>query len=432
MNDKTLLKNATLVGLEPIKLEQKDLLIVDGRVAQKDDRLQAPRDARLVDCRGRFVLPGFVNAQSRLYASQSLLLPRDEASETTVESLRFEEHDRIARVLTPETIVTSVFAGALEAVRYGTTTVIDRHSSPNCIPGSLDLVRDTVLTVGPRAILSYEVSGRGEEAEQMQAIAENRRFARENRTDRVAGFFSVDSAGRLSDGTLAELVRESRGSIVSSTLGEETEIEGRLLDRLEAAGLLGERPVFSAAGRIEAADREKLKSLGIWTLTCPNANARLGLPPLPFETMGEMVALGTGAVPGDLFSESRSAWLAARARGAAIRPEDVVKLIVGGHQLASEMLGLELGSTRRDAGADFIVLDYHPRTRVVPDNLAAHLLFGMRVADISMVMTDGEFVYRNGAFPEIDIQRLAPLVRRGADELWNAIRGETAVGVAEG
>ena len=45
----------------------------------------------------------------------------------------------------------------------------------------------------------------------------------------------------------------------------------------------------------------------------------------------------------------------------------------------------------------------------------------MGPANIEAVMIDGEIVYRGGKFVDIDTRRLAPLMRRGAEELWAAM-----------
>ena len=45
----------------------------------------------------------------------------------------------------PESIETSARIGALDAVRCGTTTLIDHHASPYCIDDSLDLVEQGLI-----------------------------------------------------------------------------------------------------------------------------------------------------------------------------------------------------------------------------------------------------------------------------------------------
>ena len=43
--------------------------------------------------------------------------------------------------------------GLLDALRCGTTTLIDHHASPRAIAGSLDAIEQGIATVGLRGIL---------------------------------------------------------------------------------------------------------------------------------------------------------------------------------------------------------------------------------------------------------------------------------------
>ena len=47
----------------------------------------------------------------------------------------------------------------VDAIRNGTTTLIDHHASQRAIDGSLDVIAEAVDASGLRAVLCYEVSG---------------------------------------------------------------------------------------------------------------------------------------------------------------------------------------------------------------------------------------------------------------------------------
>jgi cytosine/adenosine deaminase-related metal-dependent hydrolase len=57
---------------------------------------------------------------------------------------------KLDEALDEESIYYSALVGALEAVKFGTTTLIDHHASPNHIRGSLDLIKDGIAKVGLR------------------------------------------------------------------------------------------------------------------------------------------------------------------------------------------------------------------------------------------------------------------------------------------
>ena len=414
MASRILLKNGILVDLEPLKLEQRDILIADGRVVRREEKIQPKRSWWVVDCRGRYIFPGFVNAQSRLHLSQLLGMP--EPGGPPVDSW-IAARQELERRLGPETVVTSTFAGAIDAVRSGTTTVLDRHASPAAVAGSLDLVRDAILTVGLRAVLCYET---GDTDTVEAAIEENRRFARENRGDKTSALIGSSDASQLESPTLeslARLCRDYERHLVVD-LGETPRNGTSPLKRLEDHGLLDGGIVGVHGTNLDADDVKRLADHGGWIVHCPTSNLRSGAGVAPLETFGELAAVGTDGITNDMFGEIRAAYLQGRARSPEITPQRVIDLIVGGHQLASELLGLELGSTRRGAGADFVILDYRPNTPIDSNNLADHIVFGMGPQHVESVMVDGSFVYRQGRFPNVDVRKLTPLLRRGARQLW--------------
>ena len=64
------------------------------------------------------------------------------------------------RALTLEDVRYSALVCLVDAVRHGTTTLIDHHASPNAIDGSLDVIAEAVEEAGVRAGLCYEVTDR--------------------------------------------------------------------------------------------------------------------------------------------------------------------------------------------------------------------------------------------------------------------------------
>ena len=61
----------------------------------------------------------------------------------------------------------------MEAALSGTTLLIDHHSSPSFIAGSLDTIRRAVEEVGLRSVLCYEVTDRNGTAGRDAGLAEN-------------------------------------------------------------------------------------------------------------------------------------------------------------------------------------------------------------------------------------------------------------------
>jgi imidazolonepropionase-like amidohydrolase len=62
----TLIRNATLLTGTGARLDNADLLLVDGRIQAIGPGLQAPADAEIIDAQGRWVTPGLIDSHSHL------------------------------------------------------------------------------------------------------------------------------------------------------------------------------------------------------------------------------------------------------------------------------------------------------------------------------------------------------------------------------
>ena len=82
---------------------------------------------------------------------------------------------RLDRAIDEEILYYSGMVCALDAIRCGTTSVIDHHASPGCVDGSLDQLEKAFKDVGLSGCLCYEVSDRNREGE---GIEENERWIR--------------------------------------------------------------------------------------------------------------------------------------------------------------------------------------------------------------------------------------------------------------
>jgi cytosine/adenosine deaminase-related metal-dependent hydrolase len=67
---------------------------------------------------------------------------------------------RLDRALLDLDVEYSALVSLVDAIKHGTTTLIDHHASPNAIDSSLDQIADAVELAGVRAALCYEVTDR--------------------------------------------------------------------------------------------------------------------------------------------------------------------------------------------------------------------------------------------------------------------------------
>src|SRR5512136_1652751 len=136
-------------------------------------------EAEQLDANGQLVLPGSICAHTHFYGAfaRGMAIPGDPAR-NFVEILQ-KLWWRLDRVLDEESIRLSALVCLVDAIRNGTTTLIDHHASPNLIDGSLDICAAAIEQSGLRVCECYEVTDRNGPDGARAGIAENVRFVKQ-------------------------------------------------------------------------------------------------------------------------------------------------------------------------------------------------------------------------------------------------------------
>jgi putative selenium metabolism protein SsnA len=434
-----LLKNATVVRLHPAQLEEGVDIAIEGSTIAAVGRDAAgtrrtPAE-RTVDLRGRIVMPGLVCGHTHFYSALARGVLAHVAPSTDFVSTLQNLWWRLDRAIDREILEASAMAAAVEAIQSGCTCVIDHHASPSFIEGSLDVIAACLQKVGLRGILCYETTDRGGPDGAAAGVEENRRFAAK-----------VESLRRAGAG--ARLVEAMIGAHAPFTLGDETldrlaaamRATGRPfhvhvcedpydashshhvhgldpLARLAAHGLLSDRALIAHGVHLSAADRDILAASGAFLAhnARSNMNNHVGyqhaLPALA------NVALGTDGIGSDMIEECRAAYFKHRDAGGPLGPLDFARFLQGGNEVVQGCFGGTFGAVERGAAADLVVLDYRPPTPLVAENVAGHLVFGMRSADVDSVIVNGSFVLEGCRFT-FDTEPILRQAREAARKLW--------------
>jgi putative selenium metabolism protein SsnA len=429
-----LLKGGYLVKLFPPGVTRADLRIEGDRITGRSARLKARKDEEVVDCSGRAILPGLVCAHTHMYSALARGMPAPRIAPTSFPDTLGKVWWKLDQALDQESIYYSAMVGALEAVRCGTTTIIDHHSSPNAIPGSLDLIRDAFRAVGVRGVLCYEVTDRGGTRRREAGLAENDRFLGATRDDpQFRGLVGAHASFTLGDatlGALAHLVRAHKSGIHIHAAEAVDDVQRTkkahgcgIVDRLARHRLLTEQSILAHGVHLTPAEIGRIRQAGSWLVHNPRSNMNNGVGHAPVHEFGDRVGLGTDGWPGDMLAESRFAHFRLRERLGQGRSFPILKLLAGGHDLVSTLFGRRIGPLETGAAADLVVAGYVPPTPIDTTNVAWHVLFGLRTAMIERVMSGGRWVYLDGRVPGIDVDEVYRNARCEAAGIWMRMRG---------
>lgn len=404
------------------------------------DRLKAayPTD-EVVDARGQLIMPGNICAHTHFYGAfaRGMAIPGDAPRDFP--EILAKLWWRLDRALLDEDVQYSALVCLVDAIKHGTTTLIDHHASPSAIPGSLDRIAEAVSAAGVRASLCYEVTDRNGRDEAHAGIAENVRFLRRARQEKnplLAASFGLHASLTLSDETLADCVAAAHdletGFHIHAAEGLADQEDSlrrsgkRVVERLHGAGILGPQSILAHCVHVDAWEMELLRDTGTWVTHQPRSNMNNAVGVAPLETMlrgGVKVALGNDGFSNAMWDEWKAAYLVHKLwHGDPRRGNgyDILKLAVTNNAALARVFwpAAPLGELSPGAYADLLLVDYHPFTALTAGNLPWHILFGFEASAVTSSMVAGKWLMRDRVLLTLDEAAIAARARELSAAVW--------------
>lgn len=396
------------------------LLIRNGiieKIAPQDELLLTYPDEERLDAEGQYVMPGNICAHTHFYGafSRGLSIPGEPASNFTeiLEKLWWN----LDKALDNEGTRYSALVLLLDAIKHGTTTLIDHHASPNAIDGSLDIIAEAVNQAGLRASLCYEVTDRDGEEKANQGLEENLRFIRriEERQledQNLRAHFGLHASLTLSDKTLErsrQLCPEGIGFHIHAAEGIADQIHSlettrmRVVHRLDQFDILKPESILVHGVYFDESEIKRLAETRSWLTHQPRSNMNNAVGVAPIEDMleaGVRVGMGNDGFSNTMWLEWKEAYLLHKLQNRDPRRMGgytITRIAVENNSdLVTDLFdGLRVGEITEGAAADLIFVDYHPFTQLTAGNLPWHILFGFQEGMVTATIVAGKpLMYR--------------------------------------
>jgi len=468
-----LVSHATLVtlGIGSQVVEDGAIFLRGGRIADlggtAELRARYPA-AEVLDAAGKIALPGMICAHTHFYGAfaRGMALPGEPA--TNFVQILQKLWWRLDKALTLDDVYYSALVCLGDAIRHGTTTLIDHHASPNAIEGSLDTIAQAVQQSGLRASLCYEITDRDGLERAVAGLRENERFLRKvpsskfqvpgqdqipqstnrqsaianRQSDWLTGMVGLHASLTLADETLEWAVGLARDlgvgchiHVAEDKADQQDSLKKsglRVVERLAKAGVLGPRSIAVHCVHIDAYEMDALRQTGTWVVHNPrsNMNNAVGTAPVPaLLRRGIGVGLGNDGFSNDMFQELKVAYLLHKQASGDPRvlpADDVLRLAVTNNAaLAAAIFAAgtpsPFGTLAVGAHADVILLDYVPPTPLTAANFPWHLVFGIAGSHVDTTIVGGRVLMRGRQLLTLDEAAIAARARVLAQRLWARI-----------
>ncbi len=399
-------------------------------------------DAPRWDAQGMVLMPGQICAHTHFYGAfaRGLYIPGAPAQDfpEILERLWW----RLDKALDLQGVQSSAEVCLVDAIRNGTTTLIDHHASQSAIDGSLDAIAESVISSGLRAALCYEVTDRDGPAAASAGIDENVRFMQRiaaakkdapqsASAQRLAATFGLHASLTLGDTTLERCAAAATRFHIHVAEHPADEYDSlaksgkRAVERLHAFGITGNQSIMAHCIHIDAWEMALLQASGTFVTHQPrsNMNNAVGVADISTMVRGNLpICLGNDGFSNDMFMEMKVADLLQKVAHHDPRylgADKVIQMAVhNNRRLAGIFFDKPVGIVAPGAYADLILLDYYPTTPLSAANLPWHILFGMSGGHVHSTIVHGEVLMRNRELLTMDEAAITAKSREVAKQTW--------------
>ena len=453
MSNRILIRGGQVLSVDPDtgNLPKGDVLIENDRIVAVQPSIDA--DAEVIDADGFIVIPGFIDTHRHTWEAAI----RNCAPNATLDDYFVEVLDTFAPHYRPDDVYASNLAGSLECLNAGITTLVD-WSHINNTAEHPDAGIKALQEVGIRAQYAYGSANTSLAAywfESTIAIpGDDVRRVRDTYFASDDGLLTMALATRGPGFCKEEVVRSEW--TLARELGIPITVHvgmGRLAGRfgmismLDGMGLLGPDTTYIHCCYFSEEEWRLVADSGGTISVAPQVEVQMGhgWPPvvkaMEYGLRPSLSIDVVTTVPGDMFTQIRSAFGSERARVNAVfweKNEPAVGLLTAQQMLematinGAHVAGLErvTGSLTPGKKADVVLIDARSLNMAPVIDPVAAVTLCADVSNVDTVIVNGEVKKRGGKLLA-DVDRARRLVEASRDYLVGEVERKKATAQTE-
>jgi cytosine/adenosine deaminase-related metal-dependent hydrolase len=425
--------------------ERADILIVDGKIERIAPQIE-PAGCEVIDAGGMIVLPGFVDCHRHMWQTQLRAITADWSL--------FDYSARIRSIYssfyTPEDVYLGMYAGFLEAIHVGVTTIVDHCHIMNSSDHSDEAVR-AFHDAKIRGILCYGLFGNPAPQDRItlktflspewhkddiRRLRKNRFTSSEARVQLGVALTELEFFPMELTRSEIEFARSVNAARISSHVGlGAMSKHTALVKRLSKAGLLGKDLLFIHGSSLTDEELKILAASRCGVITTPETELQMGMGIPVFARVlaqGGLAGLGIDIVSNqsaDMFTQMRLALQVQRAleneslakkgimpRTIRLSTRKILEMAtIGG----ARAIGLDnvMGSITPGKWADLILIRTDTVNMVPINDPVGAVVLSANAGDIDTVLVAGEILKRKGELVGVDWPGIAEQLTKSRDRI---------------
>lgn len=420
-----LLKNATYINWKTLEFLKTDILIEEGvdapiKLLEKSSKLPENQNITLIDCDGKLVTKSFAVGHHHVYSALATGMPAPKKAPNNFHEILQYIWWKLDKALDKEMIKASALATAISCAKSGSTFVIDHHSSPNCISGSLEIIAEAFEQVGLSHLLCYEISDRDGKDKTEKALMETERFLQTRQ-----GLVGLHASFTVDDDTMkkaADLMEKYQSGIhihVAEDLHDQrhcTEYHHkRVVDRLNDFGVLNSsKTILSHCLHLCDNERNTVKESNAYVAQNIESNLNNKVGFFNSEELGNRIMLGTDGMHSDMIRSTQFAHFVG---------QNFETMTFGNAYFRLRKVHdyLSLNNFAGDGDNNLVIFNYPSATPVNQENFLGHFLFGLRSEHVQHVISNGKLIVNDKKMTAIDEDEVLKFSKEQAERLWDKL-----------
>jgi 5-methylthioadenosine/S-adenosylhomocysteine deaminase len=419
------MENIVLKGCTYILTQNKDrevlkdcnIIIENGKISSISKSLNKRKNNgyEVIDCKGKIIIPSFINAHT--HSAMSLLrgYRDDEELDTWLKAVW-----SIEKKMSRKDVWVGAMFSILEMIKSGITCFVDMYFH-------MDEVMKAVESTGMRAYLGYGMIDNENEVKRRKELKEAERFVRsveKNKNERIKAVIAPHSIYTCSEELLIKSIELAKKYNLFLTMHlAETRSEVwysikkyalKPVEFLDKIGFLNKKTLLFHASWLTKGEIRLLEQRGSSVVHCPTSNMKLATGgAFPYREMRECnvnIALGTDGVCSNnslnIFQEMKNAallqkWFRWNAKE-MVAQEALDMATIN----PARVLGLNAGSIEVGKYADIILLDANHYSMLPHSSIVSNIVYSANSEAITDVIINGKFVMRDGAIQTLDEEKV--------------------------
>ena len=420
-----ILKNANFIHCETLEFVKTHIVVDEGfdgfiRFINDITQIADIQNYTIINCEGKFVTKSFAVGHHHSYSALATGMPAPKKNPSNFYEILQEIWWKLDKALDREMIEASALVTAIACAKAGSTFVVDHHSSPNCIGGSLEIIAQAFEKVGVAHLLCYEISDRDGFEKAEQGLHETESYLKHHQT--LVGLHASFTVG---DGTLRkaiDLMIKYHSGIHIHVAEDHYDQDDclkkygkRVIERLNDFGFLdSSKTILAHCLHLSDNERNIVNNSKAFVVqnTESNLNNKVGF--FNSSSLGKNIFLGTDGMHSDMIRSAQAAHFVGQ-------NFDNINFGEAYFRLRKVHDYLKINDFNGDGDNNLVVLDYPTPTPVNSSNFLGHFLFDLSSNHIQHVISNGKLIVKDKKIQTIDEQEVFDFANIQAARLWEKL-----------